>query len=101
MAAIMDAWSRRIDARLTLAALTGTALSGLHHKECWLSLGTSLAEGETIKASAARCGIAPSTAHRWRHHFLAAVKQAPDRLVGIVEADETLRSGKPQGGAEA
>ena len=71
-------------------ALTGTALSGLHHKERWLSFGESLAEGETIRASAARCGIAPSTAHRWRHRFLEAVRQAPDRLAGIVEADETF-----------
>ena len=74
----------------TFGALTGTALSGLHHKERWLSFGASLAEGETIKASAARCGIAPSTAHRWRHRFLAAVRQAPERLAGIVEADETF-----------
>ena len=74
----------------TFGALTGTALSGLHHKERWLSFGASLAEGETIKASAARCGIAPSTAHRWRHRFLAAVRQAPDRLAGTVEADETF-----------
>ena len=49
-----------------------------------------MAEGETIRASAARCGIAPSTAHRWRHRFLEAVRQAPDRLAGIVEADETF-----------
>ena len=27
---------------------------------------------------------------RWRHRFLAAVRQAPDRLAGIVEADETF-----------
>ena len=74
----------------TFGALTGTALSGLHHKERWLSFGESLAEGETIRASAARCGIAPSTAHRWRHRFLEAVRQAPDRLAGIVEADETF-----------
>lgn len=74
----------------TFGALTGTALSGLHHKERWLSFGASLAEGETIKESAARCGIAPSTAHRWRHRFLAAVRQAPERLAGIVEADETF-----------
>ena len=74
----------------TFGALTGTALSGLHHKERWLSFGASLAEGETIKESAERCGIAPSTAHRWRHRFLAAVRQAPDRLAGIVEADETF-----------
>ena len=74
----------------TFGALTGTALSGLHHKERWLAFGASLAEGETIKESAGRCGIAPSTAHRWRHRFLAAVRQAPDRLAGIVEADETF-----------
>ena len=74
----------------TFGALTGTALSGLHHKERWLAFGASLAEGETIKASAERCEIAPSTAHRWRHRFLAAVRQAPDRLAGIVEADETF-----------
>ena len=69
----------------TFNALTGTALSGLHHK-----YGASLAEGETIKEAAERCRIAPSTAHRWRHRFLAAVRQAPDRLAGIVEADETF-----------
>ena len=49
-----------------------------------------LPKGETIKGSAERCGIAPSTAHRWRHRFLAAVRQVPDRLAGIVEADETF-----------
>ena len=74
----------------TFDALTGTALSGLHHKDRWLSFGASLAAGETIKASAERCGIAPSTAHRWRHRFQAAVRQAPGRLAGIVEADGAL-----------
>ena len=78
------------DCGKTFGALTGTALSGLHHKERWLGFGASLAEGETIKESAGRCGIAPGTAHRWRHRFLAAVRQAPDRLAGIVEADETF-----------
>ncbi len=74
----------------TFGALTGTALSGLHRKERWLSFAASLAEGETIRGAAARCGIAPSTAFRWRHRFLAAVRQSPDRLAGIVEADETF-----------
>ena len=78
------------DCGKTFGALTGTALSGLHHKERWLAFGASLGAGETIKESAERCGIAPSTAHRWRHRFLAAVRQAPDRLAGIVEADETF-----------
>ena len=36
----------------TFNALTGTPLSGLHHKERWLSFGASLAKGETVKASA-------------------------------------------------
>ncbi len=70
---------RRKDCGKTFGALTGTALSGLHHKERWLALGASLAEGEAIKESAERCGIAPSTAHRWRHRFPAAVRQAPAR----------------------
>ena len=74
----------------TFGALTGTALSGLHYKERWLSFGEALAKGETIVESAERCGIAPSTAFRWRHRFLKAVRQAPDRLRGIVEADETF-----------
>ena len=74
----------------TFGALTGTALSGLHDKECWLAFGASLTEGETIREAAERCGIAPSTAFRWRHRFLEAVRQAPDRLAGIVEADETF-----------
>ena len=56
----------------------------------WLAFGASLGAGETIREAAERCGIAPSTAHRWRHRFLAAVRQAPDRLAGIVEADETF-----------
>ena len=74
----------------TFGALTGTPLSGLHHKDRWLAFGASLAEGETIHESAGRCGIAPSTAFRWRHRFLEAVRQAPDRLAGIVEAEETF-----------
>ncbi len=71
-------------------ALTGTALSGLHHKERWLAFGASPGAGETIREAAECCGIAPGTAPRWRHRFLAAVRQASDRLAGIVEADETV-----------
>ena len=38
-----------------------------------------------------------STAHRWRHRFPATVRQAPDRLAGIVEADETFVLGSRKG----
>ena len=85
----------------TFGTLTGSALSGLHHKECWLSLGESLAEGETIRGSAARCGIAPSRAHRWRHRFLEAVRQAPDRACRDRRGRRDLRAREPEGGAEA
>ena len=73
----------------TFNALSGTPLSGLHHKERWLSFGASLAKGETVKASAARCDVAVSTAFRWRHRFLAAARSDSEVLKGIVEADET------------
>ena len=73
----------------TFNALSGTPLSGLHHKERWLSFGASLAKGETVKASAARCDVAASTAFRWRHRFLAAARSGSEVLKGIVEADET------------
>lgn len=74
----------------TFGALTGTRLSGLHHKEAWLTFGGCLADGDTVKASAERCGVAVSTAFRWRHRFLAAIKADAGKLRGIVEADETF-----------
>ena len=70
-------------------ALTGTPLAGLRKKERWLEFGRSLSEGDTVVASAERCGVAVSTAFRWRHRFLAA-KPADPTLTGIVEADEAF-----------
>ena len=75
----------------TFNALTGTPLSGLHHKERWLSFGASLAKGETVKASAARCDVVSPRAagkpaigrkckaqfvNRMRHLVTAAARQA-------------------------
>ena len=85
----------------TFNALSGTPLSGLHHKERWLSFGASLAKGETVKASAARCDVAVSTAFRWRHRFLAAARSDSEVLKGIVEAGRDLRPGEPEGRARA
>ena len=85
----------------TFNALSGTPLSGLHHKERWLSFGASLAKGETVKASAARCDVALSTAFRWRHRFLAAARSDSEVLKGIVEAGRDLRPGEPEGRARA
>ena len=74
----------------TFGAVTGTPLSGLHHKDVWLTFGECLANGDTVAASAKRCGIAVSTAFRWRHRFLAAIETDTEKLRGIVEADETF-----------
>ena len=70
-------------------ALTGTPLARLRKKECWLNFGQSLSEGETVVTSAERCGVAASTAFRWRHRFLTSQEASPI-LTGIVEADETF-----------
>ncbi len=70
-------------------ALTGTPLARLRKKERWLDFGRSLSEGETVLASAERCGVAVSTAFRWRHRFLSS-QHAARTLTGIVEADETF-----------
>ena len=73
----------------TFNALTGTPLAHLHHKERWFDFARSLSAREVVRKSAARCAIATSTAFRWRHRFLHAIKTDTARLGGIVEADET------------
>ncbi len=54
-----------------------------------MKFGRCLSNQETIEESAGNCGIAASTAFRWRHRFLQAVEQAPLVLEGLVEADKT------------
>lgn len=71
-------------------ALTGTPLSRLRYKDRWLGFGSSLTNGETVAASSEHCGVAISTAFRWRHRFLRASKIGAEKLRGIVEADETF-----------
>ena len=73
----------------TFNALTGTPLAQLHYKGRWLDFGQSLSEGETVRKSADRCNLAVSTAFRWRHRFLRAIRTDAAPLLGIVEADET------------
>ncbi|QKV58171.1 MAG: helix-turn-helix domain-containing protein [Dechloromonas sp.] len=44
----------------------------------------------TVRQTAAECGVAVSTAFRWRHRFLRAiVAQQPTAVEGLLEADET------------
>ena len=74
----------------TSNALTGTPLARLRHKDRWAEFAASLSDGDTVKVSAQRCGVAGSTAFRWRHRFLRAVTGGTVKLQGIVEADETF-----------
>jgi transposase-like protein len=75
--------------RKSFNALTGTPLARLRLKERWLDFTQSLSVGDTVRGSAAQCDVALTTAFRWRHRFLKAVKTTTVPLRGIVEADET------------
>jgi transposase-like protein len=66
----------------TFNCLTGTPLARLRHKELWTEFGASLSKGETVVVSAERCGVAGSTAFRWRHRFLQAVSGGVVKLRG-------------------
>jgi transposase-like protein len=81
----------------TFNALTGTPLAHLHKREKWLDYARAIVDGLTLRKAAARVGVHLETSFRWRHRFLATSKEAkPERLSGIVEADETfiLKSAK-------
>ena len=75
----------------TFSALTGTPLCGLHKRGKWLDQAGALRVGLTLHQVADALCIHVSTAHRWRHRFLAQPKTVqPRALTGIAEADETM-----------
>ncbi len=75
--------------RRTFHALTGTPLAGLRHRERWRACGRALVARESVRKAAERCGVAPSTAFRWRHRCVAQAGEPGGPLAGLVEADET------------
>ena len=75
----------------TFNALTGTPLAKLRKKELWSSYSQCLLDSKTLRKSAKSIKIALSTSFKWRHRFMAIAQQnEPQRLSGIVEADETF-----------
>lgn len=75
----------------TFNALSGTPLNRLHKRDKWLQQAEALQDGQTLRKVARTLNIHLSTAHRWRHRFLAAPKSVqPQVLTGIAEADETM-----------
>jgi hypothetical protein len=77
--------------RRTFSSLTGTAAAYTKKLPLWPAYVSCMASSLTIRRSAARVGIAPSTAFRWRHRVLAAVLSADSatHLSGWIELDET------------
>jgi transposase-like protein len=86
------------DCRRTFNPLTGTSLAGLKKRSRWNRHAESLGRGEVLRKVAGACGVHISTAHRWRHRFLAATLCQGPEVNGIVEVDETWvrRSAKGQ-----
>lgn len=60
--------------RRTFGPTTGTPLAYLKRPDRWPHLLACMREGLTLAATAARLGIHPATAFRWRHRFLAALR---------------------------
>lgn len=74
----------------TFNSLTGNELAKLHKKELWLKMAYALAHQMTVEETAAFCGVATTTAFRWRHRFIKAFgKHTDSTLREIVELDET------------
>jgi transposase-like protein len=74
----------------TFNALTGTPLARLRHKGKWLDQAQALADGLTVKRAAEHLNVAPSTAFRWRHRFLAVPRSVkPNALAGVAKIEET------------
>ena len=75
----------------TFNALTGTPMSRLRQKAVWLQYSECLNDGLTIRKSAEICDVDNTTSFRWRHRFVTnAAETKNEKMVGIVEADETF-----------
>jgi transposase-like protein len=84
--------------RRSFNALTKTPLSHLRMKDKWAALAEAMSGGMTIAKAAKRCGVAYTTALRWRHRFLASLAgDKPKALLGILEGDQTFVQGSPKG----
>jgi len=73
----------------TFNDLSGTSLARLRLREKWIDYLQALLASRPVRAAADQAGVHRNTAFRWRHRFLRQVKNdKPQRLCGIVEADE-------------
>lgn len=75
--------------RKTFTTLTGTPQAYSKLPEKWPEIVWCMAERLPVRQTAARLGIHPSTALRWRHRLLAALEKSElPALGGVVEVTE-------------
>lgn len=57
--------------RCCFNVLTGTPLARLRYKEKWLNNAEEIISSSSVRKTAAKIGVHPTTAFRWRHKFLS------------------------------
>ena len=83
---------RCLNCRRSHNALTGTPLARLRKKECWLPYLQCVLESRTVRDAARVVKVHRTTSFRWRHRFVpGAMRDRPNTLTAIAEADETYR----------
>ena len=79
------------DCGKTFTATTGTPFHRLRNKSNLLENAACIADGLSVRKTAARLGFSVQKTFRWRHRFLDFLdQQKPSALAGIVEGDETF-----------
>jgi len=92
---------RCLGCRRSHNALTGTPLARLRKKECWLPYLQCVLESRTVRDAARVVNVHRTTSFRWRHRFVpGAMRDRPQILSAIVEADETYRLESQKGSRE-
>lgn len=73
---------RCIECRRTFSDLTGTPAAYLKRIECLSAFARCMTEALSVRRTATRIGVHPSTAFRWRHRFLDELRSGPAPPLG-------------------
>ena len=74
----------------TFSDHTHTPFRGTHYPDLWPQFMKHMVEGFSIRKSAEKLGVAPSTIFTWRHKLLTALKRMElEGFEGLLEVDET------------
>ena len=92
-----------VDCEKSFTITTNSIFSGTRKDiGAWRKYMECMAEGKSLDACAAECGITHSTSFSWRHKILDALSEAGDDtlLDGVVEADEAFFPASYKGDAQ-